>query len=434
MPGSAPRIAVVGAGWAGLAAAVQATRQRARVTLFEMARDPGGRARQARAAGTGPVDGDPLSPLDNGQHILIGAYSATLALMREVGAQPQQLLWRGPLSLRYPDGSGLQLPEGRPALAFARGVVSARGWSWTDKRALLGWAVGRWLHRFECDEATTVASLCQGLTPRIRRDLVEPLCVAALNTPMDQASGRVFLRVLHDALLGGRGSADLLLPRAPLSALLPGPALAWLAGAGADCRLGQRVRQLTSSGAGWAVDGEPFDAVVLACSAVEAARLARPTDPGWADTAARLRYEPIVTAWLTDASLRLPQPMTALRAGPDDPAQYLFDLGLLGVAPQTFAFVVSGAAPWLALGLDRTADAVVAQARRAFPGGFAQDQPLRHIAAERRATFACTPGLSRPPMALAPGLLAAGDYIAGPYPATLEGAVRSGRAAAQALA
>ena len=52
---------------------------------------------------------------------------------------------------------------------------------------------------------------------------------------------------------------------------------------------------------------------------------------------------------------------------------------------------------------------------------------------EKRATFACTPGLERPSMHIAPGLLACGDYVAGPYPATLEGAVRSGVAAAMAL-
>ena len=59
-------------------------------------------------------------------------------------------------------------------------------------------------------------------------------------------------------------------------------------------------------------------------------------------------------------------------------------------------------------------------------------QPL-HTHCERRATFACTPALQRPPMRIAPGLLACGDYVDGAYPATLEGAVISGEAAARAL-
>jgi hydroxysqualene dehydroxylase len=128
----------------------------------------------------------------------------------------------------------------------------------------------------------------------------------------------------------------------------------------------------------------------------------------------------------------------ALPAGPRAPAQFAFDLGALHSDPASrgrWAFVASSAAPWLTEGLAPCGQALLAQARQAFPGRFAgpDDQVLVHVAAERRATFACTPGVSRPGAAIAPGLWAAGDAIAGPYPATLEGAVRSGLAAARAL-
>lgn len=421
-----PRIAVIGAGWAGLAAAVQAVQRGAAVTLFEMAPQPGGRARQVEtAAGT----------FDNGQHILIGAYSATLALMRQVGADPQVLLQRRPLALAYPDGRGLVLPAGSPLPAFARAVLAARGWRLVDRLALLRTAAGWGLRGFRCAPGLTVQQLCASLPAAVRQDLVEPLCVAALNTPMAQASAQVFLRVLRDALFSGRGSADLLLPLAPLSALLPAPAWAWLQRQGATCLAGRRVQVLVRSGTAWQVDGEDFAGVVLACSATEAARLARPINPAWAQTAAALRYEPIVTVWLHDATLRLPQPMLALAAGDRAPAQFAFDLGALAGRPGVFAFVVSGAAGWVARGLPACGQAVLQQARQVFAGHFAgpDDQVQRHLAAERRATFACTPALQRPPLAIAPGLVAAGDHVAGPYPATLEGAVRAGQAAALAL-
>jgi hypothetical protein len=95
---------------------------------------------------------------------------------------------------------------------------------------------------------------------------------------------------------------------------------------------------------------------------------------------------------------------------------------------------VSGAAPWVAQGLDATAAAVQAQAAAALgPLGWPTAARVRRSVAEKRATFRCVPGLDRPPAAVAPGLWAAGDYLEGPYPATLEGAVRSGEAAAQAI-
>lgn len=428
------RLAVVGAGWAGLAAAVEATARGAQVTLFEMAHAAGGRARSA--AGAAAQAARPGRPArDNGQHILIGAYTDTLALMRRVGADPERLLWRGPLSLRSADGRGLQLPPGAPLPSFVRGVLGTRAWPLADRLALLGAATGWLLRGFRCDAGTSVAELCRRLPACVQRELIDPLCVAALNTPMASASGTVFLRVLRDALFAGRGSADLLLPRAPLSALLPAPALHWLGMHGASVRLGHRVQHLAPQGSGWAVDGEAFDGVVLACPSGEAARLSAAVSPAWSATAAALRHEPIVTAWLHDAGLRLPQPMLALAADAGRPAQFVFDLGALGLATGEFAFVVSGAAPWVAQGLPATGAAVLAQARQAFPGAFAAPdaQALHAIAAERRATFACTPGLQRPAAVIAPGLLAAGDHVDGPYPATLEGAVRAGLNAARAL-
>jgi predicted NAD/FAD-dependent oxidoreductase len=189
---------------------------------------------------------------------------------------------------------------------------------------------------------------------------------------------------------------------------------------------------LASSDTGWQVDGEDFEAVVLACTATEASRLTASLAATWSDCAAALRYEPIVTAYLHDPQLNFAAPMMALHANAEAPAQFAFDLGALGMAPATFAFVISGARHWVDHGLRNTGQAVLTQARMAFAGAFgaADDEVLRHIAAEQRATFACSPDLRRPPALIAPGLCAAGDYIEGPYPATLEGAVRSGEYAA----
>jgi hydroxysqualene dehydroxylase len=417
-------LAVVGGGWAGLSAAVAATRAGHAVTLFEMAHRWGGRARS-----------HPDSSLDNGQHILIGAYRDTLALMAEVGLDANDVLLRRSLVLQHADGRGLALRPGPAALSFTAAVLRCRAWSWPDRLGLL-WACGQWAAAgFKCQPDRTVADLCADLPEPVRDLLIDPLCVAALNTPAAEASATVFLRVLRDGLFGGRGACDLLLPKRPLQDLLPGPASQWLQAHGSQLVPGHRVAALEPHGEGWLVDGQGFDAVVLACPALEASRLAAPWNAEWAASAAALRFEPIITVYVRCPSARLVAPMVALAEDAESPAQFVFDHGQLHGRDGQFAFVISGAAPWSERGLPTTASAVLAQAARQLPASqwSAARAELITAVAERRATFRCTPALQRPEARIAPGLIAAGDYVSGPYPATLEGAVRSGRLAVDAL-
>ena len=418
-------VAVIGGGWAGLAAAVRATALGHRVTVFEMAGQLGGRSRGVDIGGLA---------LDNGQHILIGAYAATLALMHTVGVDAGQALLRTPLRLTTPDGAGLHLHDGAPIVAFAGAVLRQRGWSTTERLALLAAAGGWALRRFRCDPMLTVAALTARLPRPVREELIDPLCVAALNTPADEASASVFLRVLRDALFSGPGSADLLLPRQSLSDLLPAPAQRWLAAAGAELRLQQRVDSLRAQGDVWQVDGRAFDRVVLAASPNEAARLVADIAPAWSAATSRLRFEPIVTVYLRSENARLPAPMLALRCDAEAPAQFVFDRGQLGGPPGLLAFVISGAQPWVKRGMEATTQAVEAQARAALSRHLRGPLAAVRTLTEKRATFRCTPGLHRPGMRIAAGLFAAGDHVAGPYPATLEGAVRSGLEAAERLA
>ena len=441
------RVAVVGAGWAGLACAVQAVHAGHTVTVFEAARTPGGRARR--------VEADGGLALDNGQHILIGAYRATLELMRSVGVDPQQVLLRAPLALRFPDGGGLAIPAGmKPPMDLLAGIAGARGWSWRDRYSLLHTAL-RWrARRFACAPEQTVADLCAGLRPRVVDELIAPLCVSALNVPVERASGAVFLRVLRDALFseddagppqvvlppsgGGPGTArpwgpssfggaDLLLPRTDLGALLPDAAMRWLSARGAAVHLGHRVQALQPDGEGWRVDSERFDRVVLAAPAWESARLAHATGMAdaatWARTAEALAHEGIATVYLRGAPSWPGLPMLALRGGP---AQFVFDRGRLGGPTGLAAFVVSACGE----ARDALEAQVIGQARDEL--GWTGLAPVQTIV-EKRATFACTPGLQRPGARVAPGLLACGDHIEGPYPATLEGAVRSALEAAAQL-
>lgn len=425
------KVAIVGAGWAGLAAAVAATRAGHQVRVFEASRALGGRA---RALPCSLPDGSPTT-LDNGQHILIGAYRQTLELMRLVGVDPEQALLRLPLALLFPDGKGLQFPRWPAGLDALGGILRARGWSLADKAALLRQAAIWYVCGFRCSGDLSVANLCGACSPRVMAELIEPLCVSALNLPAHAASAQVFLQVIQDALFGAAGGSNLLLPRVNLSALFPDAAAQWLGQRGTQLQLGTRVQQLLAEGACWRVDGEACDLVVLATSAPEAARIvttALPSAPPavaraithWASITGALHHTAITTVYAWGQGITLPHPMLALRSSADPahdaPAQFVFDRGQLGGPGGLLAFVVSASVGER----DALQAQVLAQARAQL--GWALE-PVQTVV-EKRAAFACTPGLQRPATHIAPGLMACADYVNGPYPSTLEGAVRAGLA------
>ena len=426
------KVAVIGAGWAGLAAAINAVRCGHLVTVFEASRTVGGRARAVTSH---------TATLDNGQHILIGAYTETLRLMRLVGVDTEAVLTRLPLTLTYPDGTGLKLPnfpDWASPLDLLAGIVRTQGWTWRDKLSLLRTA-HRWQRGgFQCDPLHTVADLGTALTASVREGFLDPLCVSALNTPSAQASGEVFLRVLQDAMFSVKGGSRLLLPRVDLGQLFPEPASRWLEARGCPVRKSERVISLQHQAPHWWANGQRFDQVIVATPSAEAARLftasanvlpdtLAPALLRWAKVASALRFEAITTVYaqsqagLHEPAAGLRQPMTALRCTADCPAQFVFDRGQLGGPPGQLAFVISASHGDTA----SLEGQVVAQAQRQLGMAII---PLKTIV-EKRATFACTPGLLRPHQAVAEGLSACGDYIDGPYPATLEGAVRSGWAA-----
>lgn len=473
------RLAVIGAGWAGLAAAVAACQRGMAVTVWEAARTPGGRARSvAVRSPTGAA-----LMLDNGQHILIGAYRASLALMQTVGADPARCLQRLPLDLRDTRNHGLALPalpRWWPAawqgVAGAIGIARARGWPLAERWALLRTLAAWQRAGFRCAPQASVAQLCQRLPARLVQQLIEPLCTAALNTPIKHASAEVFLRVLQESFDGGPGSADLLLPTVPLGALLAEPACDWLRRYGAQVRLGERVTHLArppGQTTGWLVEGEAFDAVAIATPAPEAARLlhslahtandangvndapspATQAALAWVRTAQALQHEPIGTVYLQAQSPDgrplppagaplLARPMLASSlGGADAPAQFIFDRQRLSGDAGVVAWVASTLRldkPALERAICQQALHEMAQPHLLAPGlGPLRWQALATIV-EKRATFACTTGLQRPPPTLPhpawQGLALCGDYVQGPYPATLEGAVRSGQQAIAALA
>jgi len=249
------------------------------------------------------------------------------------------------------------------------------------------------------------------------------------------------LTVLRDSLFGGRGSSNLLLPTTDMARLFPATAATWLQANGGEVRTGVRVTRLEAAAPGtagrWQLNGEVFDAVIWATSSSNAASALMESAQHateniandlrtWAATAGALQFESIATVYAHSQTASLARPMVALRSDAACPAQFVFDRGQLDGTHGLLAFVVSASSG----DKDTIEQQVLAQARAQLGLELVAVQTV----IEKRATFACTPALQRPPATIAPGLWACGDYVAGPYPATLEGAVRSGTEAADLLA
>jgi hydroxysqualene dehydroxylase len=237
-----------------------------------------------------------------------------------------------------------------------------------------------------------------------------------LNTTPAEASGRVFLRVLKDAFTsqpyvwaGGKfASSDMLIPKVDLGVLFPSFAGAWLHSKDADVRLGERVISLAS------LQNE-FEHVVIATPPWEAARLVRDLAPDWAVSVDALAYRAIATVYAqAPVDFQLSKPMLALLSDAEHPAQFVFQRA---EAKGLLAFVVSDAKGER----EEIERLVLAQ------GGAILGVTLKPVLSivEKRATFACSVQTKRPSKLALEGLSVVGDYVDGPYPSTLEGAILS---------
>ncbi len=415
-------IAVIGGGYAGMAAAVALAEQGIPVTVFESAQQLGGRAR-------GVMYND--THLDNGQHLLLGCYVQTLYLIEKVGGNIEQDFLRLPLQLDLHGEFSLKAPRLPAPLHLLVALLTAQGLTWSERLNAARFMLALRRMKFRLPEDMTVTGLLaqygQGANLRIK--LWEPLCIAALNTPIHKASAQVLLNVLRDALNQSRAHSDMLLPRINFTALFPLRASDYVELKGGHVRLACGARTLHPLDDGieitTAQGTERFSHAICAVSPRVAGRLLRPIAE-LAETVAQidsLEHQPIYTLYLQyPAHITLPHGMLGLH---QRYSQWLFDKGCIADQHGLLAAVISAEGIHQELSQDELAQKVIAELREEF--GIMEQPVWYKVIAEKRATFCCAPNLQRPSQLTAlPRLLLAGDYTAGDYPATLEGAVISG--------
>jgi len=402
----AAHVAVIGGGYAGLAAAVTLAQRGLRVTVFESGPVPGGRARRVTTGGR---------TLDNGQHIIVGAYTGLLGLMRQVGADPDKLLLRLPLELRYAEGFHLRAPALPAPLHLAAALATAKGISWRQRFGAVAFMRAMKKKDFRVESHVSVATLLEahGQARTIGRYLWFPLCISALNTLPPQASANAFLAVLRDSLAGPRAASELMIPRVDLTSLLPEPAAAWLAAHGGEVRCGSPVRDLGAL-------TKEFSHVIVAVGPHQL----EPLLPG---LAASYTYQPIYTIYLKyPATVRLPIAMLGLAEGV---VQWVFDRGQLEGEPGLLACVISAQGDHQQMQHDELAATCHGELESAL--GQLPKPEWTQVIAEKRATVTCTPDIRRfGPGTSLPNVFLAGDYTDPEYPPTLEAAVLSGLRAA----
>ena len=406
---------IIGAGLAGLAAAVCLSKQGQRVILHEATGFAGGRCRSYHDSALGMT-------IDNGNHLLLSGNRAALAFLRDIGAEPR-----------------LPLP---PAAAFDFiDLTSRERWTLRLSEGLLPWWIFDSGKRVPGTRARDYLNLARLLWPPAGKPigeviacsgtlygrLVGPLLLAALNIAPPEGSAKLAGAVIRETLAAGGAACRPLIARDGLGATLIEPALAFMARHGAEVRLGHQLHALTFADGG--VAALDFGADSIALARADAVILAVPP---YAATALVPELEaPSEFRAIVNAHFRI-----------EPPAGQPPILGVInGTTEWIFAFpgrlsvTISAGDRLIDTPRESLARAIWDEVKAAT--GLSAELPPWQIVRERRATFAATPAQDarRPgPATRWRNLVLAGDWTNTGLPATIEGAIRSGNRAAALLA
>jgi squalene-associated FAD-dependent desaturase len=435
---------VIGAGFAGLAAAVRLVEAGRSVIVLEAAKAGGGRSRSFHDNVTG-------REIDNGQHLVMGCYRETLAFLRAIGASDDVIQFQRNLAVHMVKPGGkridLQCPSLPAPLHLAAGLIGMKGVGWIHRAAALraGLLLRGEVLRPDDNETCDAWLRRMGQTQTIRGAFWEPLIWAVLNDDPLVASAAMLVAVLDRAFMSTRDASSLGVLRRPLSQVYVDRSVAWLRERGSEVRFATPVRKLEFDGEG------KFSGVLLKSGEQIAGRSVISAVPPHAllellpDAArdhlvfrdvARLESSPIVNLWVALDRPLLDRPFVGLVGSP---LHWLWDRdqieGRTTGEGSLLSVTISGARSFVHDQPDALRELFVGELGRYFPTSKAKVNAFR-VVKEKRATISHAAGTyHRRPEIRSPlrGLLLAGDWVRTGLPATIESATQSGHEAARIL-
>ncbi len=437
-------IIIIGAGWSGLSCAVKLAQYGHKVCVLESAHHAGGRAR-------GVTFKHFLSNqvLDNGQHIMLGAYHETLSLFKRLNINETDILERQPLNfnLYSPKHSPIKLVLSKlPApLHILMAFITMKGLTVPERFKIITMMIKLAVRQYKLKQDMSVNDLLQCYRQPLKtiQSLWEPLCLATLNTPIETASAQVFLNVLRDSFSRSRLNSDLLFFRQDLSSVFSSPAIDFICHHDGEIQYKEKVLKLHT-------DSKHSFSVKTSLANYKCQTIVIATPPHIADkllstltsdnqplnqkilkpysASLNYRYEGIYTVYLQyPPDTRLPSRMVGFF---DTIAQWAIDRSLVD-QPGLIAIIISGPGKHQSMSHKTLAETVHSELILCLPN--LPDVISYQVINEKRATFSCQVNIQqqRPENSThINGLFLAGDYTNTHYPSTLEGAIRSGQAAA----
>ena len=439
------QVVVVGGGLAGLSAAALLAERGVRVLVLEARARLGGRA-------TAFVDRETGEPVDNGQHVMFGCYRETFAFLHRIGAGHNVRI-QDTLELPFAAADGarslLKCPRLPAPLHLLGGVLTWKALSLRDRLAA-AWvapAILRARSHLPLNTRVTVLDWLRehGQTDAIITALWEPLAVAALNQPIAEASAGSFVRILAEMFGRDPSAAALVLPARPLDQMYAEPARAFIESRGGEVRVDALARVIVESDDVTAVEVRGGGTTVrrIATGRVVSAvpwhafRNLVPNAPASLQpvvaAASAMRSMPIATVNLWYDRVVMDEPFLGVTGRT---VQWIFDKRqAFGESFSHLSLVVSAAESLASITKDELVRIAEGDVRATLPRARVANLLRATVVREKQATFSLAPGEPVRPgtRTSIEGLTLAGDWTDTGLPATIEGAVASGHAAARAI-